>query len=168
MLGMQANLLGEFARIVDSISRGLKCKISNCIRLIHIRIGEAPLFNEPSGFHLWHNIRTVCVVKDGNIITSRAPNDLPESAGRSLRHYLKKPTFSNQPVGGKQANCAQMAAFLLCCMKSVDWHSGLPLVSVFWLSPETVCFYMLRLIWFPYTINNFRFTRFKKANSYHL
>ena len=61
MSGRRASLFsGELARLPDSATREYQVTNSLLIRLIQIKKGEAPLFNEPSGFRLWHNLWAVC------------------------------------------------------------------------------------------------------------
>jgi transposase len=60
MLGRRASLLGELAEPPQLCCSGISSLKFPPNQINSNKKGEAPLFNEPSGFHLWHNLWAVC------------------------------------------------------------------------------------------------------------
>jgi len=59
-LGRRASLLGELAEPPQLCCSGISSLKFPPNQINSNKKGEAPLFNEPSGFHLWHNLWAVC------------------------------------------------------------------------------------------------------------
>jgi transposase len=60
MLGRRASLLGELAEPPQLCCSGISSLKFPPNQINSNKKGEAPLFNWPSGFHLWHNLWAVC------------------------------------------------------------------------------------------------------------
>jgi transposase len=60
MVGGRASLLGELAEPPQLCRSGISSLKSPPNQINSNKKGETPLFNEPSGFHLWHNLWAVC------------------------------------------------------------------------------------------------------------
>jgi hypothetical protein len=60
MLGRRASLLGELVEPPQLRRSGISSLKFPPTNDFLDKKGEAPLFNEPSGLHLWHNLWAVC------------------------------------------------------------------------------------------------------------
>jgi len=60
MLGRRASLLGKLAEPSQLYRSGISSLKFPPNQINSNKKGGAPLFNEPSGFHLWHILWAVC------------------------------------------------------------------------------------------------------------